>query len=408
MNTTEYVWTGDTTPVVPTVVQMWRHGTRDLSSYLPPTGRARWDVCAPRPYYVREVPGAAGFYSTYPAGMELFATPVILTADLAGVNVENGVAQEWLEKLTASLVGAASLALLFLVLVRLSNVAAAAVLTAMLATGSVYFTTIGMLLWQQGGILFFMLVALAVELHTHGRPGWRGLLIQGFACGTMLACRPSAVTFLVPFGIWVLARDWHRGVVLPILAGLAFLPWMFLYQSLYQQPFGPSLGFLKEPWFFAENMLAVLCSPGRGLLVYQPFLGLLPLLMLPAVQRTRSLAEPRGFLIFACSSIALHWLLVGSWPMWWGGFCYGSRLAAEIVLLGALLAIRPVAWILQRPGGWTVLASLGILGFAIHAPCAFYDAWNWNALPISADAHPERLADWSAPPFLFNMGLSGN
>ncbi|MGL4424460.1 MAG: hypothetical protein ACRCZF_27650, partial [Gemmataceae bacterium] len=46
MNTTEYVWTGDTTPVVPTVVQMWRHGTRDLSSYLPPTGRARWDVCA--------------------------------------------------------------------------------------------------------------------------------------------------------------------------------------------------------------------------------------------------------------------------------------------------------------------------------------------------------------------------
>src|SRR5205814_10314142 len=73
--TTDNVWTGDTIPVVPTVVQLWQHGNRDLTVYLPGNGYFRWDVCGPgRPYFVREVPGVAGgVYSTYPAGMEVFA-----------------------------------------------------------------------------------------------------------------------------------------------------------------------------------------------------------------------------------------------------------------------------------------------------------------------------------------------
>jgi hypothetical protein len=218
----------------------------------------------------------------------------------------------------------------------------------------------------------------------------------------MLACRPSAVTFLVPFGLWILARDWRRGVVMPVVAAAAFLPWAASYYALYRQPFGPSMGFLAEQWFPGENIGGVLFSPGRGLLVYQPWIVLLGLLVLRSA-RVGDRPLPPGWAGFAAGTLLLHVLLIGSWPMWWGGFCYGSRLAAEVVPVAGLLAVRPIGWLFHTSWGWAVVAAVGVLGFAVHAPCAYYDAWLWNAVPVSADAHPERLWDWSRPPFLYGM-----
>ena len=64
----------------------------------------------------------------------------------------------------------------------------------------------------------------------------------------MLACRPSAATFLAPFGIWLLMRDRRRGLLLPLQAMLCYLPWAILYQSHYGTLFGPSMNDLNEHW----------------------------------------------------------------------------------------------------------------------------------------------------------------
>lgn len=402
--TSQNVWTGDTMPLVPTVVQLWTHGNRDLTGYLPGHGYYRWDVCGPdRPYFVREVPGAAGVYSTYPAGMEPFAWPGVLLADALGYDLRDDNVLLWVEKLSASALAGACLGLFFLAALHVGPPPAAFAVTWLLATGSVFTSTIGMILWQQGGVVFWSLLALWVELRSGGRPGWRGVLAQGVACGSMLACRPSAVTFLVPFGLWVLARDWRRGLIVPAVALLAYLPWAAMYYALYRNPFGPAMGFLNEQWFPGESVDGVLFSPGRGLFVYQPCLLLLGLRLWPPAGRHDGPPPPAGWAGFAAGMIAAHVVLVGSWPMWWGGFCYGSRLAAEVVPVAALFAVRPVGWLLRTRGGWVLVAVVALAGFAVHAPCAYYDAWLWNDAPVSVDTHPARLRDWSRPPFLYGL-----
>ncbi len=402
-NSTIHVWTGDTMPVVPTVVQMAQTGSRELSSFVPPSGLYRWDVCGPgRPYFVREVPGGPGVYSTYPAGMEVFAWPGVLAASALGLDIRDDKLHLRIEKLSASVLTGVSLAMFFLIAMHFGSLAGAFTVTWLLATGSVFSSTLGMLLWQQGGTVFWMLLALLVEFRTQGRPGWKGLLVQTLACGWILACRPSAVTFVVPFGLWVLARDWRRGLLLPLLSVLCYLPWGVMYWTLYRNPFGPAMGFLNETWFPGEFLLGVLASPGRGLFVFQPCLLLLALRLWPAA-RAGEMGVVRGWTPFALSMVALHLLLIASWPVWWGGFCYGSRLIAEVVPILALFLVAPVGWLLSRREGWIAIAVLGLLGFAIHVPCLYYDAWLWNALPISADANPWRLWDFAHPPFLYGL-----
>jgi hypothetical protein len=211
------------------------------------------------------------------------------------------------------------------------------------------------------------------------------------------------VTFLVPFGLWVLARDWRRGVAIPLVAAVAFLPWASMYHSLYGNPFGPAMGFLDAHWYPGRFVDGVLFSPGRGLFVFQPWLVFLGLLAWRSVRIDSARPLPPGWPAIALTTMAAHVLLVGSWQVWWGGFCYGSRLAAEVVPVAALFVVRPVGLLLRKEWGWAVVAGVGLVGFAVHAPCAYYDAWLWNALPISADAHPERLWDWSDPPFLYGL-----
>jgi hypothetical protein len=188
---------------------------------------------------------------------------------------------------------------------------------------------------------------------------------------------------------------------LPILAAGAFAPWAFTYYRLYGQPFGPSMGFLKEVWHPLQYIPEVLFSPGRGLVVYQPWTLLLPLLAIPAVRRIDPRTAPTGFTVFATAAIALQIALNASWPCWWGGSCFGSRLSAEVVPWLGLLAVKPLAWVLSKHYGWAVVAILGVLGFSIHATCTFYDAWLWNPLPISSDAFPFRHWDWRFPPFAY-------
>lgn len=143
-------------------------------------------------------------------------------------------------------------------------------------------------------------------------------------------------------------------------------------------------------------------SPGRGLFVFQPFLWLVALNAFKSIRELPG-HEPLGWRPFALGAAGLHLLLIASWPIWWGGFCYGSRLVAEMVPLLALFAVRPAGWLLERRGGWIALATLAGIGLAIHVPCLYHDAWLWNAYPVSANAHPERMWDWLHPPFFYGL-----
>src|SRR5204863_8925176 len=120
------------------------------------------------------------------------------------------------------------------------------------------------------------------------------------------------------------------------------------HASMYGTLLGPSSGQLAGwNWSFANagSLTAVLLSPGRGLLVYQPWIMLIALNLLPDLRGDRiapdRAAAPPGWAAYCIGALVLHLALISSWKCWWGGYCWGSRLAAEAVPLMALLCLKP-------------------------------------------------------------------
>ncbi len=216
--------------------------------------------------------------------MVSFALPVVALSKLVGGRIEEPVVQERLEKLTASAVAAVSLGIFFLIVLLLVPPIPALVTTWILAVSSGLFSTVGQNLWQHDGVILGSLLVLLLEFRGTGR---RSTLVQGLICGMMPACRVIAVAFLVPMGIWVVLRSPRRGALMACGASLGYLPWMGYYWSVYGSPFGPSVGQMAGALWSAEviaPIAGVLISPGRGLLIYQPWIVLALLLGVTAVR----------------------------------------------------------------------------------------------------------------------------
>ena len=67
--------------------------------------------------------------------------------------------------MTAALVASLSLGLFFLTAARLGSPTAAGMVTLFLATGSGVFTTVGLGMWQHGGVLTSLLVTSPPKLN---------------------------------------------------------------------------------------------------------------------------------------------------------------------------------------------------------------------------------------------------
>lgn len=398
---------GDTIAVVATIEREWNAGTRDLTPYAAHPRQGRWVTFESQdpPYNLRPTEYTPGLYSAYPAGMEVFAWPVALAELAAGADLADDAVQARVEYRTAAGLAALALALFFLAALCITDARSAFAVTAALAVGSAFLTTFGHLLWQQAGVAFWGLVVLLFELRSGGRVGWRGVVVQGVACGLMLACRTSAVTFLLPYGVWVLARDWRRGLLVPVAAAVAYAPFAVVYWHLFHSPVGPShtltAGLRWPTW---ESAAGVLVSPARGLFVYQPILLLLPLAL---AAHFRSRSAPSGFYPFALTAAGLQVLLAASWFMWWGGHCNGSRLVSEAVPVLALAVAPAVGRLLRSPIGRVAFAVLAVGGLMAHHNLAYhFGSTVWNVDPADVDFDTGRLWDWTRPPFLYLPGKS--
>jgi hypothetical protein len=393
---------GDTAPVIPTAISILKEGNAELGEFFGAGGKIdflRREGRVPRCFQARP----NGIYSAYPSGMVPFSVAVAGLSTLSDANLDSPAAHLHLEKMTASMVAALSVGLFFLIGLRLAPPAVAWVVSAILAAGSGLFSTVGMTLWQHGGVIFWSLTILLIEFRRVGRASRWDSAFQGFACAMLVTCRLSSISFLVPLGLWVLAREPRRAASIVAVSGLAYLPWAWANQATYGNPFGPSTGFLAgklwslRPW---EPLSGVLFSPARGLLIYQPWLILALASAIPSVRsRVASLGsplDPPGWASFCGSAIVLHLLLISAWGCWWGGWCWGSRLVVEIVPIGALLCLRPVTALWASRRGRALVVALGLLGVLVQIPAVYFDAGRWNA---TADV-PDDLWSWSRAPFL--------
>lgn len=391
---------GDTWPVMPSAERLLTAGNWDLESAI---SRAPACYGRPLPYSVQST--ESGFYSRYPAGMVAFAVPVAALAKLGGARLERPSVQTRLEKWTAAAMTATALGLFFLTAMHLVPPGSALVATTLLATGSVLTSSCGQALWQQGGVIFWMLVVLHSEFRLTRIGSVATVAIQGIACAMMLACRLSAALFVLSFAVWLLARTPRRAVATMAIAVGAYFPWAVIYESLYGNLFGPSTHQFDGSWWSwdpSAGAAGLLVSPSRGLLVYQPWLVLvLPgtWLMLRGSRRDdpRTPGIPSGWPWFCAAFVVLHLTLVANWRIWWGGHCWGSRLVAEVVPLLALLALPIISSLWRHRSGRAILLGLAMLSFAVHAPVLYGSALEWNEQ--LAEGRPEMLWSWRKAPF---------
>ena len=397
----------DTLPVIPTAVSLVREGNWDVSEF---------DRAGPRSL-IRNRDGqvllcyqARGdrIHSAFPSGMVLFAAPVAGLARLCGADLDQHMVHLRLEKITAALVASLCLGLFFLTACCLGSAQASAVATLLLAVSSGIYTTVGLGLWQHGGIVFWTLVALLVEFASAGSPSRMGSVIQGIACGALLMCRPTAALGVAGLGTWIFIRSRRRALLTMAVAAAAYLPCIALYESLYGNVFGPSTinqNMTGSLWQFGrvETIAGVLWCPARGLFVYQPWAILSILALVPGVRslarQSGRRAQPAGWLGYCLTVATAHCFLISAWHDWSGGYCWGSRLLTDIVPLLGLLSVPAIEALCQTPRTRTVIVALAVTGALTHLPCTYLNAASWNYVTD----HKGDLWSWSHAPF-FHIG----
>ncbi|HET6884336.1 MAG TPA: hypothetical protein VFI31_29560 [Pirellulales bacterium] len=205
------------------------------------------------------------------------------------------------------------------------------------------------------------------------------------------------------------------------MAAIALLPWLVFHWSLYHNLTGPmTVQTNSFFWSFgrAHAWAGILFSPTHGLFVYQPWLLLALAALWPGCKRYWSAAAradapantscternpingPPGWRLWAISAVALHLTVVSGWWCWWGGLCWGSRLASEAITLAALLCLGPLGLLLHSRAGRCVACAMAVASALLHVPSVWLHQDHWYD-GMQATAQEANAWRWQSPPFLY-------
>ncbi|MGJ5817417.1 hypothetical protein [Paludibaculum fermentans] len=398
-----------------------RHGDLDLDEYQPRLQASR--------YYAITRPD--GHYRTiYPTGTALLAVPAVagletalrgfhfaleplaariqsppLAALLRGDLENSSVA---VEILIASLWIALATVILYSIALHFASLGTALAIALIFAFASPAWSTGSRALGMQAADMLLLSAAILAAVHAERKPAlWA---VAGALLSFAFFTRPTNAIPAAVFAIWAITRG--RRPFLLLVAAAAPVALLFalrnysIYGSLlepYYRPTGAPQGALGVHGNLAAALLGHLASPARGLFVYAPIL----LAALPGFFLWWRQPERRPLAAAMAAIACLHYLLISSFSVWWGGYCNGPRLFSDVLPVFMVLLI-PVfdAWRQYKPA----LRVLLVLGIAGGIWCNGWSAWNqgpasWNTVPNRIDAHTERVWDWSDPPFL--RGLPG-
>lgn len=301
----------------------------------------------PRAYWMMRT-RAHALTSVYPVVTPLLVTPLYLPAvawlDAYGWEqpLVDRVA-ELMEKLAASILAAVASVLMYFVLRREGNRWSLPLALAF-AFGTDTWMISSQALWQHG--TGELLIALALLLVLSPASRVRTCLL-GAVCVLMAANRPPDALVATAIGIFVVWRCWRSaawlvaGAVIP-LAALLYYNLGFI--GLLAGGYGlvrPPQNFFEHDW---SGLAGLLLSPTRGLLVFSPFLILVP------AGLTRRLRSPGSrVLAVALGGAVVAQIVLYAMVDWRAGVCWGPRYMTDILpvlawmIAPAAPALRPFA-----------------------------------------------------------------
>ncbi|MCL6546338.1 MAG: hypothetical protein K6T61_14010 [Bryobacteraceae bacterium] len=340
-------------------------------------------------------------YSGYPIGAPLLVTPLYIPWAVAAKlwswdTPRLAAVAAILEKLSASVVAALSVALLYLLCLRITAPRFALLAAFAYAFGTSTWSISSQALWQHGPSQLAVIAALYGLAAWREQPTARALLLCGLACGVAIAVRPTNLLLLGAVLAAILAAGGLRQLWLLLAAPAAIAAALLAYNFYVFGALGGGYGggFTGDPW---QVLAGLLFSPARGLFVYTPVALFSIAGALLWRNSGRSWSSP---LFLTCSLFTAASLAVLSkWPIWWGGHCYGARLLTDVAPCLTLLMIPAVetAW---RHLTWktTFIAAL-LFSVGIQCVGAFcYPNSLWDERPAPIGESLWRLWDWRDNP----------
>ncbi len=344
------------------------------------------------------------FYSQYPIGGPVFASPLYLPLTLFGL-------RDWdpgslvmfarvAEKFAATLITALSAPFLLLLLKRITSAAWAWCFTLVYALGTATWSISSQALWQHGPAeLALVGTLLCLAYWCEHRESTSALWICGACAAGAFIFRPTNVVLLpaILAGLlWAKAslKEHLRFWTLPLLGGLLIASYN-LY-VFHQVSGGYGLGGLRAPLW--AGLAVILVSPGRGLLIFTPVAIFAVCAFLPGARAAR---RKYDVLVVTCSVfVILDLIVIAKWRIWWGGYCWGPRLLTELVPpLVVLMAIGVSA--IDRSWPRRAFAVLALYSVLIQAVGVFfYPKGRWDGGPPNINSAPARVWNWRDNPIV--------
>lgn len=392
---------GDTYPARYLPFAIWQHQSIVLDPIAPLTAQGRGETA----YWMVRVPGGPTI-SLYPVVLPVLIAPLYLPV-IGTVPLEDGpdtrldrVARV-MEKLSASLVAALSVALLYLLLRRRTAEPVALLLTLAYAFGTTTWVISSQALWQHG-LAQLLVISLLLLLTAPCTPP--RALAAGLLCGLIAANRPPDAILTAALGAYGLFWAGRRAALLALGAALP-VGLVLLYNLEVAEHIAGGYGRAgsNSDEFFEYDPLSglggLLFSPTRGLFVFSPFLLFL---VLAWRHWPRDRAE-RGLTLAMGAGVLLQVLLYAKTD-WRGGAAWGPRFLTDLLPL-LLWMLVPVVAALRGFGRVCFLLLVGV-AVAIQAIGAFWYT-GFTDVPILAVASgPDQMRaawDWRNAPFIASL-----
>lgn len=367
-------------------------------------------------------------FHIYPYGSSVLSVPfleVLRALGYSSIDAEGRYSRAGeleVQRILASLLAAATGVVLYFLARRLLSPGWSAAVALSAALGSQLWSIASRSMWSHTwGLLLLSLVLLLLLTEERRGPGsaprWHHPLVATLLSWAFFV-RPTAVAYIVPIAVYVLWRERRNGRSLAFAAtgGLWLAAFLVHSRLVFGQPL-PDY-FLRAGGLTLDTLAlgleANLVSPGRGLLVYCPWVALGLYLV---VRHFRRLDHP-GLAVTALGVFVLHLLVVSANRNWWAGTCYGPRFMTETIPLSALLlaigwraaldhaAARPKTAPLRVRHAvlQAVAVLLVVTSWTFHGAGAITTGWaGWNSVPDEIPWQPMRVFDWREAQFLWAL-----
>lgn len=383
---------GDSGWAIPLSLSILREHDLDLDEYA--------SQIAPSDSRVDRIDGH--YFSYFPYGTSLLSLPFVWLAMQFDPQLADPsqVAFPEMEVIIASaIIAITSLVMYAVARQRRLSVITAFATTILFAFGTSVWSTASRALWQHGPSILM----LSLGLYLLGEAEKRPQRIQYVALPLAFAyiIRPTNSIALLVVSLYVFlcyrAYFWRYllwgGAVAMLFVAINFST----FGALLPRYFLPER--VGDTALFWTALAGNLISPARGLFVFTPITLLIGV---GVVQRIRELTKIEKISV---AIILLHWLLISTFPHWWGGWSYGPRFFTDmmpffwVLLFPLVLNLGNVKWSASLPLVFLPLAAIGVF---IHLQGATVTETYapWSALPVNVEKDHARLWNWKDPQFL--------